>query len=634
MKRHVGLSITVTTIILISVVYAGIPIFNVFHPSALPMSIGNVDAHTRVVVPLPGVALPEGLHAGEHIDLAEQSPSTRAAMVAESEYFIHPLPPAQVYRVVVERDGMRIAVPVRTIGWDTISGFRSAMWMGFLVSLFEGAIALAVVWRGRDRAAVGLALFVTGDLIGRGLGWTPSRGVAGLVALLETWTLYLLARVGFYIMAESIAGAGLSARARRGWRAGFLVLLGAGALVALVGPVVFVTTGWGFVELLQQGMFFGLTLGASYLISVALLFVGYHRAEGADRARLRWMLWGGGLFAVGIIVLDVKLLGPASFIASHFAQSLGLVAFLYAILRHRVVDVKVVISRTLVYAMTTSLVLGLFALFESLFERTALGHRASLVLELALPLGLGVSLSTVHRRIDTLVDRLIFRRQYREEVALRRFANESAFVNHPETLLDLAVEQLLHHVGAPWVAFYEYTAKGYRRVRQRGEVDLPQTVATDDLALVKLRAHESDVDLHEAQSGLGRDGYAFPLRARGHLLGVLVIGPRPGEHYAAEERELMAHVAHAVGASLFALRARTTEEELSAARSEIETSAARLDATRAEAAAQLEHARAQGRVSEALLSDLRARESVLLDALRALGSEPRVSTERKLADTP
>ena len=132
-----------------------------------------------------------------------------------------------------------------------------------------------------------------------------------------------------------------------------------------------------------------------------------------------------------------------------------------------------------------------------------------------------------------------------------------------------------------------------------GEQNLPQALVTDDLALVKLRAHDSEVDLHEAPSGLGRDGYAFPLRARGHLLGVLVVGQRPGEHYPAEERELIAHVAHAVGASLFALRARVTEEQLSTAR-------------------------AQAQISEALLNDARLRESTLLDALRALGAAPRV----------
>jgi GAF domain-containing protein len=213
-------------------------------------------------------------------------------------------------------------------------------------------------------------------------------------------------------------------------------------------------------------------------------------------------------------------------------------------------------------------------------------------------------------------------------VALRRFAKESAFVNRPEALLDLTVEQIALHVGAPWAAMYEYRSDSYRRVRQRGEADLPATVAADDLVLVKLRAHDRDADLHEATSHLGRDGYAFPLRTRDHLLGVLVVGPRPGEHYAAEERELMAHVAQAVGASLFALRARATEDQLRAARAEIEANAGRLDAARTEATARLDLARAQARTSEALLSDSRARESALLDALRALGAGPKVSVER------
>jgi len=92
----------------------------------------------------------------------------------------------------------------------------------------------------------------------------------------------------------------------------------------------------------------------------------------------------------------------------------------------------------------------------------------------------------------------------------------------------------------------------------------------------------------------------------------VVVGPRPGEHYAAEERELMAHVAHAVGASLFALRAQATEEQLSGARAQIEA-----------AAAQLDQAREQTRASETLLNDARMRETTLLDALRTLGATRR-----------
>ena len=139
-------------------------------------------------------------------------------------------------------------------------------------------------------------------------------------------------------------------------------------------------------------------------------------------------------------------------------------------------------------------------------------------------------------------------------------------------------------------------AEGCRRVRERGKRELPQRLAPDDLVLVKLRAHDSDFDLHETQSGLGREGYAFPLHARDQLLGVLVVGPRAGEHYAGEERELMAHVAHAVAASLFALQARAIEELLAAARAEAASSA--------------------------------ACESVLREALRALDAGPSVSAEQ------
>lgn len=135
-------------------------------------------------------------------------------------------------------------------------------------------------------------------------------------------------------------------------------------------------------------------------------------------------------------------------------------------------------------------------------------------------------------------------------------------VTQPESLLDLAMDQIALHAGVPWIAMYEYTPDGYSRVRQLGTQDLPPQVAADDLALVKLRAHDPEVNLHEAPSAIGRDGYAFPMRARGHLLGVLVVGPRPGEHSVAEERELLAHVAHEVGAALFALRAEASEAQL------------------------------------------------------------------------
>ena len=595
MHYRYGLLILLSAFIVLAATYLGFMAFNV---SGLPLAVRVVDAHTGIIVPVSGLPLPKGLHAGERIDLVQQLPSTRIA-IAQLHTAGQLLPLGQVYTFAVQRGISRMAVRVTSISWESAPGLGLIAWLRLFEGLFSGAIALVVVWRGRDRAAASLALFAVTFLAALATISTPSQGPMGLGATLGAWTLFLLGRVGFYGMAESMAGVALSPDARRWWRGGFLVLLAAGAMTSLGAPLIFVITGWA--ELLQPK--YGPILTTSYLVPVALLFVSYHRAEASQRMRLRWMLWSSAIFVVGIAASNTQILGPTiTRIATSITIASALAGFLYAILRHRVLDVTVVVSRTLVYAMTTSLVLGLFALFESLIERAALGHGTSVALELAVPLGLGVSLSTVHRRIDDTVDRLIFRRQYREEVALRRLASECAFVTQPETLLDLAVDQIRLHAGAPWVALYEYTPEGYARVRQRGDQNLPASVPIDDLALVRLRAHDSELDLHDAPSGLGWDGYAFPLRARGHLLGVLVVGPRPGEHYATEERELMAHVAHAVGASLFALRAEITEKQLSVAHAQVLASEERV------------------RASNALLDEARVHNASLLELLRARGA--------------
>ena len=612
MHRRNGQLILTTAFIALAAAYLAFTAFNV---SGLPLAVRVVDAHAGVIVPVPGLALPNGLHVGEPIDLTQQPRATRIA-IAQLHTAGQMLPVGEVYPVTFHRGGSRISVSVTSMSWDSAPGFRLIAWLRLFEGLFSGAIALIAVWRGRDRAAAGLGLFAVTFLAALATISTPSQGTLGLVAMLGAWTLFLFGRVGFYAMAESMAGAAFSAPGYTGWRVGFLVLLFAGAMISMGGPLIYVITGWA--ELLQPK--YGLILTTSYLVPVALLFVSYQRAKTSQRMRLSWMLWSSALFVVGIAASNTQLLGPtATRIVTSITVASALAGFLYAILRHRVVDVTVVVSRTLVYAMTTSFVLGLFALFESLIERVALGHGASLILELSVPLGLGVSLSTMHRRIDDAVDRLIFRRQYREEVALRRFASESAFVTQSETLLDLTVDQICRHVGAPWVALYEVSADGYTRVRHRGTQNLPDSVAIDDLALVKLRAHESEVDLHEAPSGLGGDGYAFPLRARGQLLGVLVVGPRPGEHYGAEERDLIAQVAHAVGASLFGLRAQATEERLQVVQEHLARTLAELESR----AAALDQAHAQTTAAEALLNDARARESTLLDALHTLGDAPR-----------
>ena len=592
MHRRYGLLVVLTVVVVVATVYAG---WMRFQPSSyLPFTTHWVNAGQARIEPIPGVAMPATLHAGDRLDLAAQSRATRIALVT-SESAAN-LPAAASYALLIQRGAAQVSVRVGAVNGNT--GGAPASWNDWLtvytLILYAG-IALLALWRGHDRAAWGMALWATAQtpLAFASVRLTPSGNGLVLLGLLGGIGFAQLARIGFYVMAESIAGSALGPRQRALWRGLFALILGAATITALGGPIAVVAAGWAGLKqpLLQQ------LIPASYLVPIALLAASHRHADARQRLRLRWLLWGSVVFVAGLVFYDVPL--PLSFsvrvLLDQGLATLGALALLYAVLRHRVVDISMVLNRGLVYAATTSLVLGLFALLESLIERSALGHGASLALEFAVPLGLGAALSTVHRRIDALVERFLFRRQYRMETALRRFAEECAFITQPGNLFDLTVEQIARHAGAPRVALYERTAEAYVRIRQQGEPALPEQVPMDDLAFVGLRARNAELDLDDTQSQLGRDGYAFPLMLRGSLLGALVVGQRPGEHYAADERELLFHVAHEVGAALFALRAQESETR----------------ALASEARSQASEARA--RTSEALL----------METLRAVGSTAR-----------
>ncbi|WP_297923174.1 GAF domain-containing protein, partial [Metallibacterium sp.] len=553
MHRRYGLLLLLTAAVVLAVTYASV---RVFQPSGMPFLVNVVNSHTAVIVPIPGIPLPKALEPGDRVDLAATPRSTRMAIGRFLQFGDSPV--GRTYEFAIRRGQAIVTVPVTTVDTSTGTGtgMRWSEWAFFFLVVPFGGIALLAAWRGRDRAAADLALWTIANVFGFAAGSVPLDGRLGLSAQLGVDVLFLLARVGFYMMVEFIAGTALTPRSRALWRASFLLLLGAGAVAKLGGVLVFVAYGWA--EFLRPQ--YGFVWPASYFVPVVLLFANYRHADGAQRLRLRWMLWSSVGFVTSAFLDNTPLLGFwASEIASNLMLPIAMVGFLYAVLRHRVVDISVVLNRALVYAATTSLVLGLFALLESLIERTTLGHGAGLLLELAVPLGLGAALSTVHRRIEAVVERFFFRHQYRAETALRRFAEECAFITQPENLFDLTVEQIARHAGAPRVALYERTAEAYIRIRQHGAPALPEQVATDDLAFVGLRARNAELDLDDTRSQLGADGYAFPLMLRGTLLGALVVSQRPGEHYAADERELLFHVAHEVGAALFALRARESQ---------------------------------------------------------------------------
>ncbi len=542
MPRRYGLLILLTVFVVLACAYSG---FRVFHPSGLPFSVNVVDAHTGVIEPIPGIPLPQALKAGDQIDLAAQPRSTRIAIFAVSP------PSRQTHAFVIRRGAERVAVPVKSVDINTGTGMRWYQWAKLCDFVLLSGMALLALWRGRDRAAAGLALWAITTLAGQAINFVPSSGIPGLSLFIGAIIFYLLARVGFYIMVESMMGSALTPRTRALWRGSFLLLLGVGAIQALGGRLIFVATGWaGF--LLPQ---YGAALTAPYLVPVALLFVSYRHADGIQRLRLRWMLWSSVVFVAAVFIGNTGILGLlASTLTFPFLVVIAMAGFLYAVLRHRVVDVSVVLDHTLVYGGMTALVVGVLAAVNSLVEHAALGTSASLLLQVIVPLALGIVLSRMRVYAERFVERVFFRRKYLAEKALRRFARHCSGYENTRELLAATVQIIRQKITAPGVAVYLRKDGQYMAAHREGEIAYPETIKADDAAMAAARANLKDIDLSELHSALGADGHVFPMGAQA----VLVCANRPGEHYAADERKLLVTMARQVGVALHNMNMRVS----------------------------------------------------------------------------
>ncbi len=278
--------------------------------------------------------------------------------------------------------------------------------------------------------------------------------------------------------------------------------------------------------------------------------IGAIAARGPDRQRA---LWASGSIIVGFSsivfniiasVLDVQAAWMQYLQISIVAIPLGLG---YTILRHRTIDIGFVISRALVLTVISFIVVAAFGLIERAIGNLFIdeSHIASRTVEIALALGLGFSLRTLHVRVERGVDYVFFRGRQQSLARLRAFQRDVFYIADPGVLM----EQL--------IALIERDADA-AEVRIVGE----QATQSDDPLFVRLRSSRAPVKLRETGTAIHGE-YAFPMVVRGTLTGALIVAAkRTGETYDPVERDLLAEIAERAGIALDALQTIAIRREL------------------------------------------------------------------------
>ncbi len=279
-----------------------------------------------------------------------------------------------------------------------------------------------------------------------------------------------------------------------------------------------------------------------FTLAVVALAYTYRTAAAVGRKQIKWIYLGmiaGFLPFLAVYLVPYLVIGSVKPVYSTIAiLPLALIplAFAVSILKYKLWDVEVVIKETLAYAVvfafgmiafsTVNLILSHVIEERSALERNFLAFTSGLVIA-------GV-LIPVKGRIESVIEMFVYRESYRHRRAMTEFAQELATFHDVHELISMMRERLRAAIAVERMNLF--TLEGGSLLIYQPEDGVPRRASAADFGPMP---EEGPMVLNEPRLPdatetpwlLLRAGYryVFPLRNRGELQGLLLLGTRRGD---------------------------------------------------------------------------------------------------------
>jgi class 3 adenylate cyclase len=297
---------------------------------------------------------------------------------------------------------------------------------------------------------------------------------------------------------------------------------------------------WLFVS--EVAMVVWLAFIVTLALSAVSMAVRFRRARGQERQQLKWLALVGvalpGVFVVDVFVsawegrlLDA-VVGALLFSAMYAAIGI-------AVLRHRLYDIDLLLTRTLVYGLLTAVFTVVYlAIVVGIGTLVGSGGRPNLFLSVAATGVVAVAFQPARDRSRRLANRLVYGKRATPYEVLSGFSRAMAGASTDDSLLRMA-RLVVEATGAAratvWLRLGD-TLQPQARWPQAGL--LPGPVALDGRGVA------------EALAGLEAGGRAFPVSYEDELLGALTVTISPAEPLTPAGEKLIADLAARTGLGL------------------------------------------------------------------------------------
>lgn len=376
------------------------------------------------------------------------------------------------------------------------NGFETA------AALLEGAGA-GMISASFIMIPAALFLFPTGSLPSR--RWRPLA-----------WMMFAAAGIGFLVAFVNLGFGGDASDA-----------------VFAPGPL---EDSFGGIAAALSGPYF-LLVAASGVGAVISLVIRYGHSVGEERLQLKWVVAASLFFAMTLgLTFAVVGFSNVSGTGAAIVLALGLTAVPaamgVAILKYRLYDIDVVISRSLTYGtlaifigvVYVGIVVGIGELFDD-------GDGASVGLSIAATAVVAIAFQPVRTRVEHWANRLVYGERATPYEVLARFSQRAAEMSD-EHLLERIPRLIVDGTRASGAALWVKSEAGFRTAASWPESDIIRTIEMEDTF--------TDPDAN----------YSLPVLHDDELLGGISLVNERGETISPAEEELLANLADGMGLAL------------------------------------------------------------------------------------
>jgi len=492
--------------------------------------------------------------------------------------------PATVCRILAAVGAVALlsALPVGALvlGRD-VSAESLAFTYGFLVPLY--ATGLYAFWRRPDLPVARLlltsgclwAVFASGDFLLRAVQaddpGTPGLWLANLALLGAGCAAFAVALT---LLALFPDGRYRRNYERRLVRAAWVIPIAVPLLAALTSPSIQIAYDTGTPEIANPGavssleglgdvprVLFSISATIFIPLGVALLLLRYRQLGAEQRAQVRWLLWISitGLWVVlGLALLSERGTGPVDtvfMVVGYGFLAMVPVAILVAILRYRLLDVDVLIRKSLVYGALWLLIVMVYVLAAATLG-VAVGGRVPVTLAILVTVVATLAFQPARRRLERLANRWVFGERTGRYELLAGFGAELERTLSLDDLLPELVDTVRRGLDARWA----------RISLTRGLAESPLLVSQAAAGTEAAAAEEPTLSSHLLVADSKTP------------VGVIECGPKLEGKYSEQDQSLLDTLARQAA---LAVRNAGLAAELSARLDEIRDQAGELAASRA-----------------------------------------------------